>query len=456
MNTAAAPDTRGRVLRYGAMGLPLAFVALPLYVQWPAYAAAQWGMALATLGALLLLVRMADALIDPWIGRQADHWFSNSPRAPWWGTAVACAVLCVGFVGLFFAPAALLRHEGPRLPVFAWAVGALLLTYLGYSVAQVVHQAWAARLGGSATQRARWVGAREAFALTGVLVASVLPGLAGWAVTAGVLATMLALALWALKGVPTGHAAGPVGPAGGRTAGAIQLRANDDDPARPGRTRGDVGSPWRVKGFRSLLAVHLLNGLAAAIPASLVLFFIRDRVQASPAFEAAFLAAYFGAAALGVPAWVRVVGRIGLVRAWGAGMLLSILAFGGAVAVGAGDAALYLAICAASGLALGADLVAPAALLAGIIQRSPAQGRDEGRWFGWWSMAGKLNLALAAGVALPLVQVLGYAPGARDAGGLLALALVYAVVPCLVKLAALALLWGRQDDWADAVDREAR
>ena len=31
-----------------------------------------------------------------------------------------------------------------------------------------------------------------------------------------------------------------------------------------------------------------------------------------------------------------------------------------------------------------------------------------GAWFGWWTFASKFNLALAAGVALPLVAQLGY------------------------------------------------
>jgi GPH family glycoside/pentoside/hexuronide:cation symporter len=37
--------------------------------------------------------------------------------------------------------------------------------------------------------------------------------------------------------------------------------------------------------FRRLLAVFMLNGIASAIPATLVLFFIQDRLQAPPAQE---------------------------------------------------------------------------------------------------------------------------------------------------------------------------
>lgn len=54
----------------------------------------------------------------------------------------------------------------------------------------------------------------------------------------------------------------------------------------------------------------------------------------------------------------------------------------------------------------------------------------------------KLNLALAAALALPLLQALGYTPGTRDAAGLAALSFTYALLPCVLKLMAVALLHG--------------
>ena len=65
-------------LGYGALGLPLAFVALPLYVVLPNHYASEFGVSLAVLGTLLLGARLLDALVDPWIGRWADAWFAHS------------------------------------------------------------------------------------------------------------------------------------------------------------------------------------------------------------------------------------------------------------------------------------------------------------------------------------------------------------------------------------------
>jgi Na+/melibiose symporter-like transporter len=106
----------------------------------------------------------------------------------------------------------------------------------------------------------------------------------------------------------------------------------------------------------------------------------------------------------------------------------------------------FAIICALSGLALGADLALPPSILADVIDRRGTMA-SAGAYFGVWTLATKLNLALAAGIALPLLAALGYTPGATDANALGALAFVYAAVPCALKLVAvgtLARFAGRQ------------
>jgi Na+/melibiose symporter-like transporter len=123
------------------------------------------------------------------------------------------------------------------------------------------------------------------------------------------------------------------------------------------------------------------------------------------------------------------------------GMVLSIMIFAWAALLGTGDALPFLGVCALSGLGLGADVVIPAALLAGVISSNGHSGQSEGAYFGWWNMASKLNLALAAGLALPALGSLGYTPGARSNSALLALTAIYCMVPCALKLLALGLLY---------------
>ncbi len=170
---------------YGGLGLPLAFVALPLYVILPNYYTSELGVPLAALGAVLLGARLLDAITDPLIGRWADRLFARSARKAWQAAALAAVVLAIGFAALFFPPV-----QGTA-NLLIWCAALLAVTYLGYSVISVIHQAWGARLGGDEAQRARIVAWREGLALAGVLMASVLPPVAGLGVTTVVFAVAL-------------------------------------------------------------------------------------------------------------------------------------------------------------------------------------------------------------------------------------------------------------------------
>lgn len=405
-----AATSHAATARYGLLALPLAFAALPLYVALPAYYAQQFGVPLAALGALLLVARLADAVVDPLIGQGLDRLFSRSVGSVLSLAAAAACALAGGFALLFMPP---VRGTGPLL---AWAGLALAITYFAWSTLTVLHQSWGAMLGGDAPRRAAIAGWREGLGLAGVLLAAVLPTLAGWTVTSAVLAVLALGSVAALASTPR-----PQSSTHPREAGAWKL-------------------PFAQAPFRRLLGVFMLNGIAGAMPATLLLFFVRDRLQAGPAMEPAFLGTYFLCGAISVPLWLRAVRRFGLAPCWLAGMLLAVLAFAGAALLGPGDGIAFLAVCAASGFALGADLPLPGALLTGVIDRAGHRGRHEGAYVGWWNFATKLNLALAAGLALPLLSLAGYAPGSRDASALAALTLAYCAVPCLFKLAAAALL----------------
>ena len=402
----------GAGLRYGLLGLPLAFVALPLYVHLPHVYSSRYGMPLATLGGVLLLARLLDAVTDPWLGRLGDRLAARSPRQVLTAGAGAAAVLVLGMALLFFPPWA--RPDDPLA-----LLGTLVLTCLAFSLLAIAHQSWGARLGGDEVQRARIVAWREGAGLLGVVLASVLPGLLGWGEWLAVFALALAAGCWAWS-------RSPAPPAAPTTA------------QRPWHE--DLLHPWRHAPFQRLMAVFVLSGMASAVPATLVLFFIRDRLNA-PAMEPLFLATYFVAAAASMPMWLRGVARWGLPRSWLAGMLLSVAVFVWAASLGSGDVAGFWWVCALSGLALGTDLALPGALLAGLIAARGDQGLREGTYFGWWNLAAKLNLALAAGLALPLLQLLGYQPGHATPSGLQALTLAYAVLPCALKLLAAAGLY---------------
>ncbi|MBK6638000.1 MAG: MFS transporter [Rhodocyclaceae bacterium] len=76
-----------RLSAYGILGFPLAFAALPLYVHLPHFYVEHVGLSLASVGLVLLLARLADALIDPWLGVWSDWqaWCYGATDGPCWG-----------------------------------------------------------------------------------------------------------------------------------------------------------------------------------------------------------------------------------------------------------------------------------------------------------------------------------------------------------------------------------
>lgn len=411
--TAPPALTPSQGLAYGLMGLPLAFVALPLYVVLPHHYASTLGAPLAGLGGVLLGARLLDALVDPGLGRLADRLQQQGPQAVWRACAAAGAVLALALWAVFMpgvhSPGALL----------VWAAAGLALAYPAYSLLSIAHQAWGARLGGDDAQRGRVVAWREGAGLLGVVLASVLPTLLG------VPAMLAAFSGLLLLGWLAWHRAPVPAPLPAAIA-----------PAAP----AGLWQPWRQLAFRRLMGVFVLNGIASAVPATLLLFFVQDRLQAAPGQEPVLLGLYFLSAAAAMPLWLRAVARWGLAPCWLAGMLLAVAVFAWAATLGAGQVGAFRWICALSGLTLGADLVVPGALLAGVLAQPGAA--SAGASFGWWNFANKLNLALAAGLSLPLLAALGYTPGGTDAAGLQALSLGYAALPCVLKLGAAAALYG--------------
>jgi len=420
---ATAPPARSvalgwrQCLAYGLLGLPLAFVALPLYVLLPHHYAREFGLPLATLGALLLGARLFDAVLDPWFGQWLDRRFVRSLRNVQRAGLLAACVLAAGLTAVFLPP---LRSAGALL---AWAAVALCLTYAAYSVLAIAHQSWGARLGTGEVERGRIVAWREGAGLVGVVLASALPGWLGLEAMLLVFALSLALGWVAWWQGPQPAIAATPASAGPEVSAQLPL-----------------WQPWRQPAFRGLLGAFVLNGIATAIPATLVLFFIEDRLQAPASLQPMFLLTYFLAAAVGLPLWLRVVGRLGLARSWLLGMGLSVAVFGSAASLGAGDVRGFWLVCLLSGLALGADLALPSALLAGLLAELDEQDQVA-RYFGWWNFATKLNLALAAGLALPLLGWWGYQPGSRDPQALQTLGWAYAVLPCILKLLAAVALW---------------
>jgi Na+/melibiose symporter-like transporter len=413
------------LIAYSLASIPLAMAALPIYVNVPKFYADVIGVSLTAIGGLLLAARVFDAIQDPLLG----YW-SDRTRHTKWGrfvwVAAGAPLLAASMLGLFNPPAL-----SANLMMW-WLVAMLLVVYTAFSMLQISYQAYGAEISDDPVERTRVVSFREGFGLIGVFLAAALPQILssqygpreGYAIFALIfipfILVMVTLTVW--------------------LSPAPQIRIATVSKG----AFSNMLLPLKNLRFKSLLLVFVFNGIAASIPATLVLFFIEDVIKA-PAQAAVFLIAYFAAGAAGMPLWVWLSARIGKGRAWLVGMLVSIVAFVWAFMLGAGDVVAFGIICVLSGLGLGADLALPPSILADVIDddERAGHGRNEGAYFGLWNLVTKMNLALAAGIALPALAMLGYVPqGANSGQSLTYLAAIYALLPCMLKaIAAAALLY---------------
>lgn len=406
------------LLAYGAPGLPLALLGLPLYVFLPAVYAADLGLGLAAVGAVLLAVRALDVISDPLLGWLSDRTATRyGRRIPW--LVLGAPLLLLAAWQLFVPPAgAGLAH------LAGWSA----LAYLAWTAITLPYQALGAELATDYLERARLTAAREGAVLLGTLLAVAVAG----AVQARGDAPMALAALFAVLVVTLPLAVG---------FAAWRLR----EPPAP----VVAGLGWRAGAaliadnapFRRLLAAWLLNGMANALPATLVLLYV-EHVLGLAGWTGLFLAAYFLAGVAALPLWLALARRVGKHRAWALSMAWACLVFAAVPLLGPGDLVPFLAVCLLSGASLGADNALPAAIQADVIDHDTAAGGGgrAGLYFGLWGMATKLALALAVGVAFPLLAWVGFDPAA-GAGDGRALTWLYAGLPIALKLCAVPLAW---------------
>ena len=414
---------RGLSLRiisaYAAPAFVLSLAAIPAYVLLPTFYADTMGLGLSATGFALLVARLFDVAVDLPVGHLADR--------PQWGSLRYKPLIVIGAViaavGLYrvFVP-----DEG---------VGALYLVlwtsclYLGWTLIQLPYLAWGAVLASGYRARAAITGWREAFGLVGILAAASAP------------------AISASQGLatPTGYHYFALAVIGIGALALLGLLVWVPEPQyKVVRTRPRFRSLLRNGLFLRLLSAWFVNGLANGFPAVLFPLFATYVLEADQLETGVLLACYFLSGVLCAPIWVALVGKIDKHRLWCLAMTIACGVFSVVPFLGPGDIVPFLIICLVSGATLGADLALPPAMQADVIDwdRYRFRAHRGGVLFAFWSMATKLALALAVGIAFPMLEALGFESKPDNApSALLALAMIYSTVPVVLKLSAIVTIW---------------
>jgi glycoside/pentoside/hexuronide:cation symporter, GPH family len=414
--TPASTVSRAGVWAFGAVALPLSTIGLPLTIYLAPFYAGEMGLSLAALGTAMVLARILDIVVDPFIGSMSDRLHTRfGRRKPW--LVLGAAVLLVGMVRLFHPPA------GVTLSYFLFWLGVM---YVGYSLVQVPHRAWGAELSPHYDERTHISSVRQFFATGGLIVSTLVPALVlgqKGATSADVLSSLASMTLIVLPLVVLLN---------------LHFTADKSLPrAASPHVRLDWRSQWRAVRrngpLRTILLVLFIGFSAETFRQTLTVFYARD-VIGVPNLGLVYVY-YFISAFIGVPFWRWMAQHTGKHKALAAGMVVAIGTNLGLFFLGRGDTALFTTMFIVKGFCFGALDLLPAAMLADATDVDTAISRKAraGLLFAMAGVVTNLGQAVGQGLSLNALAWVGYrAAGETGESALLSLRVLYALAPSLV------------------------
>lgn len=408
---------------YALPALAMALPTLPFYVLLPVFYADISSLTLAQVGGWLMLARFFDVLSDGLAARLCDRPLGWMGRKGW---IVAGAALA--------APGLWALSSPPEGAGAVWLFFSSVLLYSGWTLIQIPYTAWLASLGTSPRQRLDLSSRREALGMIGLVLSASWPAMGAWlgwsteqvfqylAISA-LLWGGLSL-LWMLKTLP--------------------------EPGTTGALSG--GTDWRalfaLSHQRRLMLVWWTNGLANAVAAVLFPLIISDWLLLDDSRRGEFLLLYFLAALIALPLWKRLSARVALPRVWCWAMLLAITAFV-SLPLLPPSSVVYLLVVIITGATLGADLALPHSIQASVVSW---EQREHGRFqpalhYAGASLVIKLSLGIGVGLAPLLLSLGGWqdAVDTQSESARFSLIVIYSWLPCVLKVVAVALMWGFPD-----------
>jgi len=423
--TALKPARRSNrtLAAFAASCLPYAALGLPVYVTLPEFYASHVGVPLAAVSLIFLIVRLADIVVDPFLGMVIDRTSTKWGRYRVW-MAIGAPILMLSVAMLFFvAQGASATH------LAVW----LVVMYLGYSISLLSQMSWASVLSPDYNERSRIYGWWQVANIVGVLAVLLIPVAAqgmGYSyveavrMQGGFIVGLLPLALlitFAFTPEPRNVTPPPHGGIGA--------------------TLTLIAKPV----LRRLLLSDLLLGAARGLIGVLFFYFFEQARGFEREQTSILLLVYFVAGLVGAPIWAWLATRIGKHRALAVGSVYFAVSFAAATLLApAGNFPVAVAAIAVTGLAFGAaDLL----LRAMMADASDAVRLDEGAdrtglLFSILNATSKMGYAVSVG-AFAVLEWIGFdaKPGAvNDPGVILGLQWLFIAAPVVLLLVSAAVL----------------
>jgi Na+/melibiose symporter-like transporter len=394
---------------YGAGNFAFALLGLVVAVNLQFFYTDYVGLSAGLVSWSLLFARVIDAFADPVMGWISDQTHTRlGRRKPY--LLGAALPLGIAFYFLFAPPAveSPADHQGYLLLYF---MAAYLVTYLIWTVGAVPYYSLGAELTDDYQERVLVISVREAWALVGLLVATILPAY-----------------LIHLYGGRDGYSF--MGAILGLGTAAFLLGSGlfvRERPEFQGRPPMPPYAGWvatlRNPHFRTLIAAFTFSAIAGAVPAVLVIY-VSVYIIGTPEWWAAripgwlptwsyYLLLYFVSAIVALPFWNRLAARIGKRPTWGIAIVLATLTSAACFWLDEGTIGYFSLVLVLGGASFGNYLALPSSMVADLIDWDEMHTgrRREGSYFAIWAFATKVGNAVTGFAALQILEHVGYVPG---------------------------------------------
>jgi len=432
----AVPSPQGarlplaRLIAFSQPGLIVGALAVAISVHLPRYFAGHFGMGLAAVGGIFMLVRLIDCGFDPMIGLVMDRTQTRIGRYRAW-LVLGAPVIALGVFMLFIPQGTV---TGGYL-IF-W----LLVYYIGYSLITLSHSAWGSVVAGKYNERSRVFGAIQIVSTLGATLILVIPSLMGkaaehsganvramgWAI---VIVTPIAVALAAL---------------------ATPERAVSDSSHERFGFRDYWTMISRPDMARIIIADFCLT-LGPGWMSALYLFYFHDARGFAAGAANQLLLIYIGAGVLGAIVMSRVAMKVGKHRTlqaaaagYSVGLLSLILAPKGAFLIAAVPM-FILGFLASSFTMLDRAMVADV----GDAVRLEQGKQRVSLLYAMITSSQKIATALSIGLSFTVLALVGFNPkegAVNTPGAVLGLELVYLITPVVFVMIGAACYIGYKLD----------
>ena len=396
------------VFLYGILGIPIAFLGFPLYIYLPTFYVEHIGLSVGVVGFILLFARLADMVLDPFIGRFCDIYSTK---------------FNIIFISSFFLFFGLFFLIKPIYYNSYWLFLFSIITYISYSFVLIPYLSLNSILGSNQTDNIRLAFSREIFIIIGVLTSLFIPYIF---LVSNDSKKSLELLLYTILFIFP-------------LILLVFYRNLKDLEPKNGKILHNnffkslknffIDFPYHKK----LFFAFLLNNLANALPATLFLFFVKY-VLVLEDKTGLFLIIYFLSAIVAFPFWIKVSNKLTKKATWILSIIVAISAFVFVPFLKEGDFIYFSIICIMTGSCLGADMALPSSIQAEVANMTKEKEDLTGVLFGFWAMITKLSLALAVAISFISLEVANFESQNINQTSIFVIIFLYSILPIILKI----------------------